>query len=69
MSRDDIVEPGGIVQSPDGRLWCVVGVDDEKVILLKADDKGVLIGRQRGGERIEVTWAQWMAQRWELRFP
>ena len=39
MSRDDIVEPGGIVQSPDGRLWCVVGVDDEKVILRKADDK------------------------------
>jgi hypothetical protein len=33
MSRDDIVEPGGIVQSPDGRPWCVVGVEDEKVIL------------------------------------
>jgi hypothetical protein len=57
MSRDDIVEPGGIVQSPDGRLRRVVGVDDEKVILRKVDDKGVLIGSKHGGERIEVTWA------------
>jgi hypothetical protein len=69
MSRDPMVEGGSIVSSPDRSLWCVVGVDDEKVILRKADDKGVLIGRQRGGERIEVTWVQWMAQRWELRFP
>jgi hypothetical protein len=50
-------------------MWCVVALDDEKIILRKADDKGALIGRQRGGERIEVTSAQWMAQRWELRFP
>jgi hypothetical protein len=69
MSRDDIVEPGGIVQSPDGRLWCVVGVDDVKVILRKADDKGVLIGRQRGRKRIEVSWAQWTTEGWALRFP
>ena len=64
-----MVEGGGIAQSPDGGIWCVVAVSDERVVLRKADDKGVLIGRQRGGERIEVTWAQWMAQRWELRFP
>jgi hypothetical protein len=64
-----MVEGGSIVSSPDGSLWCVAALDDDKIILRKADDKGVLIGRQRGGERIEVTWAQWMAQRWELRFP
>jgi len=69
MSRDPMVEGGSIVSSPDGSLWCVVALDDEKIVLRKADDKGVLIGLQRGGERIEVTWAQWMAQRWELRFP
>ena len=68
MSRDLMVEPGGIVSSPDGKFWCVIGVNDEKIVLRKADDKGVLIGLQRGGERIEVTWQQWSAG-WELRFP
>jgi hypothetical protein len=68
VSRDPMVEPGGIVSSPDGKFWCVIGVNNEKIVLRKADDKGVLIGLQRGGERIEVTWQQWSAG-WELRFP
>jgi hypothetical protein len=68
VSRDPMVEPGGIVSSPDGKFWCVIGVNDEKIVPRKADDKGVLIGLQRGGERIEVTWQQWSAG-WELRFP
>jgi len=68
VSRDPMVEGGSIVSSPDGSLWCVVALDDEKIVLRKADDKGVLIGLQRGGERIEVTWQQWSAG-WELRFP
>jgi len=63
-----MVESGGIVSSPDGKFWCVIGVNDEKIVLRKADDKGVLIGLQRGGGRIEVTWQQWSAG-WELRFP
>jgi hypothetical protein len=63
-----MVEPGGIVSSPDGKFWCVIGVNAEMIVLRKADDKGVLIGLQRGGERIEVTWQQWSAG-WELRFP
>lgn len=68
MSRDSMVEPGGIVSSPDGKFWCVIGVNDEKIVLRKADDKGVLIGLQRGGERREVSWEEW-ATGWELKFP
>jgi hypothetical protein len=67
--RKPTVKHGGIAQSPDGKLWCVVVIDDDKAVLRMCDHEGVLIGIQRGGERIEVTWAQWMAQRWELRFP
>lgn len=63
-----MVEPGGIVSSPDGKFWCVIGVNDEKIVLRKADDKGVLIGLQRGGERREVSWEEW-ATGWELKFP
>lgn len=58
MSRDDIVEPGGIVQSPDGRLWRVLKVDDENVTLVKL----------RGWKRVEVKWREW-AKGQELRFP
>ena len=68
MSRDDIVEPGGIVQSPDGKRWCVIGVDDDKIVLRRCDHEGVLIGIQRGGERCEVSWEEW-ATGWELKFP
>jgi hypothetical protein len=35
VSRDDMVEPGGITSSPDGRLWRVLKVGDEKVVLSK----------------------------------
>lgn len=58
MSRDDIVEPGGIVQSPDGMLWRVVEVDDEKVILKKVC----------GCKQIRITWREW-SRGWELKFP
>ena len=64
-----MVEGGSIVSSPDGSMWCVVALDDEKIILRKADDKGALIGMQRGGERIEVKWAEWSTKGWEIRFP
>ena len=56
--RDDMVEPGGIASSPDGRLWRVLKVGDEKVVLSKL----------RGGQRIEISWKEW-ATGWELRFP
>jgi hypothetical protein len=58
VSRDDMVEPGGIASSPDGRLWRVLKVGDEKVVLSKL----------RGGQRIEISWKEW-ATGWELRFP
>jgi hypothetical protein len=58
VSRDEMVEPGGVAQSPDGRLWRVFMVDDEKVTLVKL----------RGRKRIEVKWEEW-AKGWELRFP
>ena len=64
-----MVKGGDIISSPDESLWCVVALDDKKVVLRRCDDEGVLLGIQRGGERREVTWVQWMAQRWELRFP
>jgi hypothetical protein len=56
--RDGMVEPGGIVSSPDGKLWRVVSVDDEKVVLKKV----------RGSKSVEVKWAEW-ARGWELKFP
>jgi hypothetical protein len=67
VNRDNMVEPGGIAQSPDGKLWCVIGVDDDKIVLRRVDDEGVLLGKLRGGERIEVKWSEWAG--WELRFP
>ena len=56
--RDGMVEPGGVAEDPKGRLWRVVAVDDEKVVLKKL----------RGWKRIEVGWADW-ARGWTLRFP
>ena len=49
MSCNRMVEPGGIASSPDGKLWRVVEVDDEKVVLKKL----------RGWRRIKVKWAEW----------
>jgi hypothetical protein len=69
VNRDNIIEPGGIAQSPDGKLWCVIGVDDDKIVLRRVDDEGVLLGKLRGGERIEVKWSEWATKGWELRFP
>jgi NMD protein affecting ribosome stability and mRNA decay len=66
--RNPTVKGGDIVSSPDGSLWCVVALDDKKVVLRRCDDEGVLIGIQRGGERREVSWEEW-AKGWELRFP
>lgn len=59
MNRDEMVEMGGIVSSPDGKLWRVLKVDDAKVVLKKI----------RGWKRIEVEWKEWTAKGWELRFP
>ncbi len=67
--RDSRVEGGEIVSSPDGKLWCVVALDGAKVVLRRCDDEGVLIGIQRGGERIEVKWSEWATKGWEVRFP
>jgi hypothetical protein len=39
--RDGTVEPGGIASSPDGKLWRVLKIGDEKVVLSK------LRGRKR----------------------
>jgi hypothetical protein len=58
VSRDTLVEPGGIAQSRDGKLWRVVSVDDEKVVLKKV----------RVWKSVEVKWAEW-ARGWELKFP
>ncbi len=58
VSRDGMVEPGGIASSPDGKLWRVLKVDDERILLAKF----------RGWKRVEVTWKEW-AKGWELRFP
>jgi hypothetical protein len=69
VNRDHMVEPGGFAQSPDGKRCCVIGVDDDKVVLRRCDDEGVLIGIQRGGERIEVKWSEWATKGWEVRFP
>jgi hypothetical protein len=66
--RNPIVKHGDIASSPDGKLWCVVGVDNERVVFRMCDDEGVLIGIQRGGERREVSWEEW-ATDWELKFP
>jgi hypothetical protein len=40
------------------RVWRVVSVDDEKVVLKKV----------RGWKSVEVKWAEW-ARGWELKFP
>ena len=56
-----MVEHGGIASSLDGKRWCVIGVDDDKIVLRRCDNEGVLIGIQRGGERIEISWEQWAA--------
>jgi hypothetical protein len=66
--RKPTVKHGGIAQSPDGKLWCVVVIDDDKAVLRRCDDEGVLLGMRRGGQRIEVTLEEW-ATGWELRFP
>jgi hypothetical protein len=58
VSRDDMIEPGGIASSPDSRLWRLLNVGDEKVVLCKL----------RGRKRVEVTWEEW-AKGWELKFP
>jgi hypothetical protein len=66
--RNPTVKHGGIASSPDGKVWCVIGVDDDKVVLRRCDHEGVLIGIQRGGQRIEISWKEW-ATGWELKFP
>jgi len=53
-----MVEPGGIVRSPDGRLWRVA----------KADDAGVDLRLMQGEESIRLTWGEW-EEGWELVFP
>lgn len=63
-----MVKGSDFVSSPDGSLWCVVALDDKKVVLRMCDHDGVLIGIHRGGERIEVTWQEW-AKGWEPKFP
>lgn len=57
-SRDGAIEPGGIASSPDGKLWRVLKVDDERILLAKL----------RGKKRVEVGWEEW-AKGWELKFP
>jgi len=57
--RDELVEPGGIVEDAKGRVWRVLAVDDEKITLRKL----------RGRKRIEVSWEEWAQGCWELRFP
>jgi hypothetical protein len=66
--RNPTVKHGGIASSPDGRLWCVVVINGEGVVLRMCDRERVLVGIQRGGERREVTWSEW-ATGWELKFP
>jgi hypothetical protein len=66
--RNPTVKGGEIVSSPDKSLWCIVALDDKKVVLRRCDDEGVLIGIQRGGQRIEISWEEW-ATGWELKFP
>jgi hypothetical protein len=66
--RDSTVKGGEIVSSPDGSPWCVVALNNLRVVLRKCNHEGVLIGIQRGGERREVTWEEW-AKWWELKFP
>jgi len=68
IGRDKMVEPGGIAQSPDGKLWRVVEVDDEKIALRRLDDNKVILSLLRGGQRIEISWKEW-ATGWELKFP
>ena len=57
--RDSMVKGGETVSSPDGKLWCVVALDDKRVVLRMCDDEGVLIGIQRGRQRIEISWKEW----------
>ena len=64
--RDPTVKGGDIVSFSDGSLWCVVALDDNRVVVRMCDDEGVLIGIQRGGERREVAWEEW-ATGWTLR--
>jgi hypothetical protein len=66
--RNPTVKHGSIAQSPDGKLWCVVVVDDDKVVFRMCAPEGVLIGIHRGGQRIEISWEEW-ATGWELKFP
>jgi hypothetical protein len=46
-----MVERGGVAQSPDGKLWFVLRVDDEKIALRGLDDNKVMLSLLRGGER------------------
>jgi hypothetical protein len=62
-----MVERGGVAQSPDGRLWFVLGVDDKKVVLRRLDDNKVMLSLLSGGQRIEISWKEW-ATGWELNF-
>jgi hypothetical protein len=66
--RDGMVEPGGISSDPEGRLWFVPRVDDEKIALRRLDDNKVMLSLLRGGQRIEISWKEW-ATGWELKFP
>jgi len=58
MNRDEMVEMGSIVQSPDGRLWRV----------LKADHAYLELKLLRGKKRIRISWHEY-GDGWELKFP
>jgi hypothetical protein len=64
--RDNTVKGGEIVSSPDGSPWCIVALSDAMIVLRRCDNDGVLIGLQRGGQRIEISWEEW-ATGWKLR--
>ena len=63
-----MVKHGGIVSSPNGKMWCVVVINNEGIVLRRCDHDGVLIGIHRGRERREVSWSEWQENGWELRF-
>ena len=44
-----MVESGAVATSPDGKLWRVLKLDDERVLLVKL----------RGRKRVEVTREEW----------
>jgi hypothetical protein len=66
-TREARIKAGGIASDPEGRLWFILWVDDEKIALRRLDDR-VMLSLLRGGERIEISWEQ-SAAGWELKSP